>query len=329
MMNNFTLPRRGLLGAGFGLGWALAGLPRAEAAAPFRGGQVAGWYRFRVGAFECTMVSDGALTLAPAHPTFGGSVATAAEVSAMLEGAFLPTGSIKAELNCLVVNTGRQLILIDAGVGAQPVFGPGSGRLRAALAAAGIDAASVDMVAFTHAHADHLFGIADAEGRDVFPNARYVMTAADLDFWTAEANLNLPAPVNQLVAGARAVIGPRRGRFSAIAGNAEVAPGIRAVASHGHTVGHVCFHLESDGQRLLVMGDVANHPVLALRRPDWPFAFDGDPAAATASRRRILGMAAADRVPVVGYHFPWPGIGHVEAAGQGFTYTPSPWDWGG
>jgi glyoxylase-like metal-dependent hydrolase (beta-lactamase superfamily II) len=317
--------RRTALGAGFA---ALVLPGAARAAAPMRGGQVAGWYRFKLGEFECTVVSDGALTLAPSHPTFGGNVATATEVQAALRGAFLPEDRMQAELNCLVVNTGRELVLLDAGVGPQPVFGPGSGRIGAALAAAGIEPAQVDIVAFTHAHADHAWGIVGANGADLFPNARFVMTGADFDFWTSEANLSLPEPIRGLVAGTRAALLPRRDRFTMIAPNAEVVPGIRAMPTPGHTAGHVSYHLESGGQRLLAMGDVANHHVLALQRPDWPFAFDADPVQAGNTRRAVLEMAATDRLQVLGYHFPWPGLGHVEVRGRSFHFVATPWRWG-
>jgi glyoxylase-like metal-dependent hydrolase (beta-lactamase superfamily II) len=320
------MTRRLALGAGI-VALAAAGTP-SFAAAPMRGGQVAGWYRFRLGEFECTIVSDGAITLAPSHPTFGGNVATAAEVQAALRGAFLPAESMVAELNCIVVNTGRELVLLDSGVGPQPAFGPGSGRIVASLRAAGIDPATIDLVAFTHAHADHAWGVADASGADLFPNARFAMTAVDFDFWTSEANLSLPEPVRGLVAGTRAALLPRRARFTMMAPDAEVVPGIRAVPTPGHTGGHVSYHLESAGQRLLVMGDIANHHVLALQRPDWPFAFDADPAQASATRRRVLDMAANERLQVLGYHFPWPGIGHVEVRGGGFGFVPTPWRWG-
>ncbi|WP_137176310.1 MBL fold metallo-hydrolase [Roseomonas sp. AR75] len=318
------LTRRMALGAGV----ALLGAGAAQAAAPMRGGQVAGWYRFRLGAFECTVISDGAINLAPPYPTFGGSVATEAEVTEALRAAFLPTDRLPTFVNCLVVNTGPSLVLLDAGVGPKPAFGPGTGRLPASLAAAGISPADVDVVAFTHAHADHSWGIADAAGADVFPNARFLMTGADIDFWTAEANLALPEPLRTLVAGTREVVLPRRARFGTLATSAEVVPGIRAMPTHGHTLGHVSFLIESEGQRLLAMGDVANHAVLALQRPDWPFGFDADPAIAAATRRRVLDMAATDRLQVLGYHFPWPGLGHVERRGQGFAFVASPWTWG-
>lgn len=321
------ITRRSTLAAGFGIASLGAALP-ASAAAPLRGGQVAGWYRFRLGAFECTVISDGAINLAPPHPTFGGTVATAAEVTSLLRRAFLAEDRLPTAINCLVVNTGSQLILLDAGVGAQPVFGPGTGRLIASLTAAGIQPAEIDLVAFTHAHPDHAWGIVDAQGASLFPNARYAMSSTDFDTWTNEAMLAQPEPIRSFVAGNRAILLPRRDRFAMLAVNAEVAPGIRAVPTPGHTPGHIAFHLESEGQRLLVLGDVANHYVLALTRPDWPFAFDADPAQATTTRRRTLDMAATERLQVLGYHFPWPGLGHVEAAGQGFAFVPTPWQWG-
>jgi glyoxylase-like metal-dependent hydrolase (beta-lactamase superfamily II) len=109
---------------------------------------------------------------------------------------------------------------------------------------------------------------------------------------------------------------------------ADVAPGVRALAARGHSPGHTVFRIESEGQSLLVLGDVANHSVLSLARPDWHFAFDADAAAAAETRRRILGMAASDGTQVLGFHFPWPGLGWVEAAGQGFRFAPAPWRWG-
>lgn len=320
------LTRRLALGAGIAM-LAAPSLP-AVAAAPFRGGQVAAWYRFRLGGFECTVVSDGAIALGAPHPTFGGTVGTAADAQTLLRDAFLPQDAVSADLNCLVVNTGREVVMIDAGVGAQPAFGPGTGRLGQALAAAGIAPAEIDIVAFTHAHPDHAWGIADAQGGSIFPNARYAMSATDFDGWTNEALLAQPEPVRAFVQGNRAALLPRRDRFSMMGANAQVASGIRAMPLPGHTLGHVGFMVESDGQRLLVTGDLANHHVLALARPDWPFAFDQDAAMAATTRRRALDMAATDRVQILGYHFPWPGIGHVERRGQGFGYVPSPWRWG-
>lgn len=320
------LSRRQAVGAALGTG-LLAANPLA-ARAPQRGGQTAAWYRFMLGGFECTVVSDGAIAIAPPHQIFGGTLGSSAEVEVLLRGAFLPTDVLPTQLNCLVVNTGSQLVLLDAGVGAAPAFGPGTGRLASALIAAGIQPAEIDLIAFTHAHPDHAWGVADAAGADLFPNARYAMSAIDFAFWTNEALLAQPDPVRAFVTGTRAALLPRRDKFTLFGANADIAAGIRAMDTPGHSPGHVSFLLSNGGQQLLVLGDVANHHVLALRRPDWPFVFDADPALAVATRRRVFGMAAADRLQLLGYHFPWPGLGHVEASGEGYGWTPSPWQWG-
>lgn len=317
--------RRMLLAAA-GAAGALAAAPAARAAAPFQGGQVQGFYRFRLGAFECTVLSDGWTSLDP-HPTFATN-STAEEVAQALRAARRATDAVPVDFNCLLVNTGQQLVLIDSGSGPNKPFGPNTGRLFENLAAAGVQPEQIDIVAYTHAHPDHCWGSLKADGTPAFPNARYALGAADFDFWAAEATGRLPDPVGMMARGTRNVLRPVAQRTTMLGAQAEVVPGIRALAARGHSPGHTVFRIESEGQALLVLGDTANHSVLSLARPDWHFAFDVDPAAAVESRRRVLGMAAADGVLVLGFHFPWPGIGWVEAAGEGFRFVPAPWRWG-
>jgi glyoxylase-like metal-dependent hydrolase (beta-lactamase superfamily II) len=324
------LPRRHLIGATLGAP-ALLGATPAPAAAPMRGGQAPGWHRFRLGAFELTVVSDGWITLAPPHPTFGGN-ASAAEVAAVLRGASLPATALPSDCNCLVVNTGAQLVLIDTGSGHTRPFGPNIGRLPDSLAAAGIAPGEIDLVALTHAHPDHAWGVVRADGSPAFPNARYAVPAVEFDFWTDESKAGAPDPIGAFVRGTRAALWPLRERTSLFRPGAEVAPGIRATDSAGHSPGHVCFTIESEGQSLLVTGDIANHAVLSLARPDWHFAFDADPAAAVTARRRVFAQAATERTEILGYHFPWPGLGRVEALpgpAGGFRWVPSDWRWPG
>jgi glyoxylase-like metal-dependent hydrolase (beta-lactamase superfamily II) len=306
---------------------ATAGLaaPSARAAAPAQGGQVAGFYRFRLGAFECTVLSDGWTALDP-HPTFAVN-GTPEEVGEALRAARRRTDAVPVDFNCLLVNTGQQLVLLDSGSGANKPFGPNTGRLLENLAAAGVQPEQIDLVAYTHAHPDHCWGSVKADGTPAFPNARYALAGADFDFWAAEATGRLPDPVGMMARGTRNVLRPLAQRTTMLGAQADVAPGIRALAARGHSPGHTVFRIESEGQALLVLGDTANHSVLSLARPDWHFAFDADPAAAVETRRRILGMAASDGVQVLGFHFPWPGIGWVEAAGQGFRFVPAPWRW--
>jgi glyoxylase-like metal-dependent hydrolase (beta-lactamase superfamily II) len=310
-----------------GLLAAAALAPAAQAALPLQGGNAPGFHRFRLGAFEVTVISDGWANLGPPHPTFGAN-APAAEVQGALAAARLPADRVIADFSCTVVNTGAQLILFDTGSGPGRPFGPETGRLPDSLRAAGIPPEAVDLVAFTHAHPDHAWGTLRADGSPAFPNARYAIGAADFDFWTAAERASAPDPIGAFVRGTRAALLPFAPRTTMLAPGQDVAPGIRAIASPGHTPGHLCFLVESGGEALLIAGDIANHHVLSLARPDWGFAFDADPAQASQTRARVLGMAAADRLAVIAYHFPWPGVGHVEAAGQGFRWAPIPWRWG-
>jgi glyoxylase-like metal-dependent hydrolase (beta-lactamase superfamily II) len=300
--------------------------PAAPPAAPAALVQVPGFYRFRVGAFDCTVLSDGWTTLDP-HPTFGTN-ATAEQVAEVLRGARRATDTVPTDFNCLLVRTGQQTILFDTGSGPNRPFGPNTGRLAANLDAAGIDPAQVDLIAYTHAHPDHCWGTMKADNTPLFPNARYALSGADYDFWAAEATGRMPDPIGMMARGTRAVLRPFGQRTTMLAAQAEVAPGIRAIAARGHTPGHTVFRLESEGQALLVLGDTANHSVISLARPDWHFGFDIDGEAAAATRRRVLGMAASEGTLVLGYHFPWPGLGWVETAGDAFRFTPMPWRWG-
>lgn len=326
-MPRLTRRSLALLAGGAALAPGLLAAPApAWAALPLQGGQAPGFHRFRLGAFEVTVVSDGWANLGPPHPTFGGN-APAAEVQGALAAARLPTDRVVVDFSCTVVNTGAQLILFDTGSGPGRPFGPETGRLADNLRAAGIPPEAVDVVAFTHAHPDHAWGTLRADGQPAFPNARYALSAADFDFWTDAGRASAPDPIGSFVRGTRTALLPFAPRTTMLAPGQDVAPGIRAVAAAGHTPGHLCFLVENGGEALLITGDLANHHVLALARPDWGFAFDADPAAAAASRQRILAMAASDRVAVLAYHFPWPGVGHIEAAGSGFRWAPVPWRW--
>jgi len=298
----------------------------APPTAPTPLAQVPGFYRFRLGAFDCTVLSDGWTSLDP-HPTFGTN-ATAEQVAEVLRGARRATDTVPVDFNCLAVRAGQQVILFDTGSGPNRPFGPNTGRLIENMAAAGIAPEEVTLIAYTHAHPDHCWGSLKADNTPAFPNARYALAGADYDFWAADATGRMPDPVGMMARGTRAVLRPFGQRTTMLGAQADVAPGIRAIAARGHSPGHTIFRLESEGQSLLVLGDTANHSVISLARPDWHFGFDMDGEAAAATRRRVLGMAASDGTLVLGYHFPWPGLGWVEAAGDAFRFAPMPWRWG-
>jgi glyoxylase-like metal-dependent hydrolase (beta-lactamase superfamily II) len=317
------LSRRALFGAA-----ALPLLPvSAEAAAPFRGDLPPAWHRFRIGAFEATVVSDGALPLGDPTQAFLG--ASAEEIAAMLRSAFLAPNAATLEQNALIVNTGRGLVLFDTGMGdsmgeASRMFGPTTGRLLANMRAAGIDPAQIDLVCATHAHCDHIWALVDANGRRNFPNAQVAIAEADLRFWTDDGNKRGPAFMTAFIDGAKKNLDAYRDRLVMIRDGAEVTPGVTAIATPGHTVGHHCFAVTSGGVTVVNTGDLAHHQVLLLRRPGLEFSFDTDPRQSAQTRTRMLDRLATDRHAVLSYHFPWPGLGHVAKEGEGFAWHPTP-----
>jgi glyoxylase-like metal-dependent hydrolase (beta-lactamase superfamily II) len=320
------LSRRGLLGAAAGV--SLAGLWRgAEAAAPFRNDLPAAWHRFRIGEFEATVISDGALPLGDPTESFLG--ADKAEIQGMLTGAFLPPGAATLEQNCLVLNTGRQLVLFDTGMGdsmgeASRMFGPTTGRLLRNMRAAGIDPAQIDMVIATHAHCDHIWALVDGNGNRNFPNAQVAIAEADVKFWTDDANKRGPAFMVPFIDGAKKNLAAYRDRMVMVRDGQEVIPGVTAIASPGHTVGHHCYAISSGNRVVVNTGDLAHHQVLLLRRPLLEFAFDTDPKQSAQTRSRLLDRIATDRHAVLSYHFPWPGLGNVVKEGSGYAWLPSP-----
>ena len=317
-----SLSRRHLmLGAAAGL--AAAGrITPARAAAPFTNTQVPSWYRFRLGEFEATVVSDGPLPLGKPEDNFKGLPKE--ELDRMLRDNFLPSDLVTLEQNALIVNTGRNLVLFDTGMGSAKAFGPTTGKLLDNIRAAGIDPGQIDGVCVTHAHIDHCWAIMSDEGRPNFPNARVFISKADFDFWTDEAKLSRTDFVRDFVIGGRKQLLPVRDRITFVEDGKEAVPGVTALASPGHTVGHTAYVINSGGQSLVFTGDLCHHHVLLLQRPRLEFAFDTDPAQGAASRIRVFDMLARDRLQLISYHFPFPGLGHVTKAGEGYLWHPSP-----
>jgi glyoxylase-like metal-dependent hydrolase (beta-lactamase superfamily II) len=280
------------------------------------------FYRFKLGAFELTAVSDGPLQTGPAA---GGlfTETTKEDMAKVLADNFLPADTVAMEQNALVVNTGNQLVLIDTGMGAFKMMGNDSGRLITNLKAAGINPADVDAILLTHAHADHCFGLVAADGSRVFPNAQVYITQADYDFWTDEAKVSHPQ-IGQFVAATRKHLMPQRERIAFIKDEQEVVPGIQAIAAPGHTVGHVAFMVTSQSQSICNVGDLVHHHIISLATPRKEFAYDTDGKLGVTSRLKALDMLAGLKIPLIAYHFPWPGIGYVGRQNDAYRYFPSP-----
>ena len=321
-MLDLTISRRCLLGtAACFTGAAALGFPAdAFAKASPVGTQAPLFYRIKLGDLEATVVSDGPLAPGPLAGIY--SDAPKEELEKLLAANFASPDAL-FEQNAIVVNTGDRLVLIDTGVGSAKPFGPNSGRMPKNLAAAGIDPKTIDAVIITHAHPDHCWGCLAADGLPNYPNAQLYIAQADYDFWTDEGKLNHPQ-IKGMVAGTRHALMPLRERMSFVKDGAEVLPGIKAIHTPGHTVGHTSYVLSSGNQLLLVSGDVIHHPAVSMARPKYKFGFDTDPEQGIASRVKTLDMLSSERMPVLVYHFPWPGIGHVSKDGDSYRYHPAP-----
>jgi glyoxylase-like metal-dependent hydrolase (beta-lactamase superfamily II) len=289
-----------------------AALPLAATAAPLlaasesTGAEMPIARSFKLGDMQVTTLLDGSALRDGPKEIFGGN-ASDAEFAKVSEEHFIPHDKTQFYFTPTLVNTGSELVLFDTGLG--------RGGLTRALAAAGVAPEDIDIVVITHMHPDHIGGLM-AVGAPAFANARYVMGAVEYNFWSA---MDAGNRVGDLVAKN---VTPLAEKASFIDDGARVASGITAFASFGHTPGHMCFVLESGGQQLVLTADLANHYVWSFANPDWIVSFDADKAAATASRRRVLGMLAADKMPMIGYHMPFPAAGFVETRGEGFRYVP-------
>lgn len=318
-----VISRRSLLA---GTAAALAASPVASsgafARAPLLNTQAPAYYRFRIGTIEATAVSDGPLDLGAPQPDIFKGVSKD-DFSKALADNFLPTEKVKLEQNALVLNTGDTLVLIDTGTGSQKLMGPDTGRLLGNLRAAGIDPKDVDAVALTHAHPDHCWGLIGADGQQHFPNAQIYMSQEDFEFWTDPARATNDM-LKGFIENTRRQLLPLRERIVFFKDGQQFLPGVQAIAAPGHTVGHTVFMISSGDRSLCNAGDLAHHHVMSLQRPQAEFAFDTDGAQAARTRQRLFGMLAAQRIPLLAYHFPWPGLGHLATQGGGYRFVPSP-----
>jgi glyoxylase-like metal-dependent hydrolase (beta-lactamase superfamily II) len=294
---------------------ALASLP-AIAKVPLAG-TAAGFQRYKIGDLELTALQDGFWDAGDPHQIFGVD-RKQEDLAALAQANFLAPDQLRITFSPLVVNNGEKTILFDAGFGGGGP--PTAGKLKTALAAAGIMPEQIDMVAITHCHPDHIGGLM-SEGKPTFPNATYFCGEVEFAFWSAPEQAT--GALADLTKPVLANVVPLKDKIAFLKNDSEVEPGIRAVEAFGHTPGHLVYHVESAGQRLMICGDFCNHPVLSMQKPEWKVIFDVDSAKATETRKKILGMLAADRIPFTSYHMPFPCVGFVEAMGDGFRFVPA------
>lgn len=290
---------------------ALAAAPQAKFAAP-------GFFRMMLGNFEITALSDGTVDL-PVDKLLTNT--TPGKVDQALDKAFLKA-PLETSVNGYLINTGTKLVLVDTG--AASLFGPTLGKLVSNLKAAGYTPDQVDAVLITHMHPDHVGGLM-SEGKLVFANATVHADQHDADFWLSQANMDkAPKESQGFFQGAMASMNPyvTAGKFKPFNGNSELVPGIKAQASAGHTPGHSTFVVESQGQKLVLWGDLMHVAAVQFANPAVTIQYDTDSKAAAVQRQRAYADAAKAGYWVAAAHLSFPGIGHLRKDGKGYVFVP-------
>ncbi|MEM8689163.1 MAG: MBL fold metallo-hydrolase [Pseudomonadota bacterium] len=316
--------RRFLQAAGASI--ALAGLsPHAALAfAEQKKAQAPGYFRFMLGTFEITMLSDG-LNRTPFR--FSASNVPEDELKAYLHALRQPTDARVSHLNVCLINTGETLVLVDCGSGDN--FRETTGKLTESLEAAGYAPEDVDHIIITHGHPDHIWGIIDDFAEEPrFGNAQYSMSIGEWDYWTQkDLESRMPEGFRFFATGAHRNLLPIAERTTRIKPGAEIMPGLQTLPSRGHTKDHMSVLATSRGESLLIVGDAITHPFISLEHPDWEPQMDMDKAEAVKTRKRLIDMAATDKLLVAAYHIPFPGVGHIVPNGSAHRWVPITWQW--
>ena len=297
----------------------------ALAAAPLMGKPAPAFYRYKIGDFELTAISDG-IWLRDLDEKFVRN-APLADVKQALANSFQRTDGMPTPFTTLVVNTGSKLILIDTGTGGQLThLAPNSGTWLANFTAAGFNPKDVDAILISHFHFDHIDGIRTKDGDLVFPNADILVPAAEWTYWMDDARIaSVPEASRSGFRNARRIFNGLAKDVRHFEPGGEVMPGIAATAASGHTPGHTVFTVASGNNSVLVLGDTTENPWVFVRHPEWQTTLDIDGPMAADTRHKLLDRAAADRMLVQGYHFPFPAIGHIARTGNAYDFIPSVW----
>jgi glyoxylase-like metal-dependent hydrolase (beta-lactamase superfamily II) len=304
----FAVDRRKFLAAAGG--FIAAGLlPKSVLA-------LAGPYTFKQGAVDVTVVSDGHLVLptgvfAPDAPPEA--------LKALFDEAGITGNEVQAPANVTLIKSGADLILFDNGSGTE--FQPSAGKLIENLKLAGIDPAAITKVVFTHAHPDHIWATVNSGGNLNFPNAAYYCAAAEWDFWMGKDILTqMPKEMHPFVLGAQKHLNGAKDRVTMVKPGDDIVTGIRVLDTAGHTPGHVSFEVAGDGG-LIIVGDAIGLPFLYFAHPEWSLAFDAIHELAVAKRKMLLDRAASEKLQLLGYHWPYPGIGYAERKDGAYRYV--------
>ena len=288
-------------------------------------------FDFNVGSFDCTIVSDGFFSYPhPAHVFFPNAPRTQLEAALDDEGIDLDRwDTYDSPYPSLLINDGRQRILVDAGAGS---FGPNTGKLLSNLSGLGVAADDIDILVLTHIHPDHVGGALDSDDRRAFPNARYVCSKTEWEFWSIDPDLSSLALPDEfkamLLSCAERLVPNLESKIDFVAADEEIIPGIQVMDLAGHTPGQIGLRVDSNGHTLFAVADAIVHPV-HVQHPEWNTAVDLLGEVAITTRKRLLDIMLKETVSknendtasknstlMFAYHFPFPGLGTVHAGRQ-------------
>jgi glyoxylase-like metal-dependent hydrolase (beta-lactamase superfamily II) len=300
----------------------------AQAAAPAAGKQAPGFYRYKVGDIEMTVVTDGLNRYKFADDHVAN--ANRETLNKALEANFMEKDMILNPYNPVVINTGGKLAIVDTGTGEATFTSSkgATGQLLTNLAAAGIDPAAIDTVVISHYHGDHINGLLKADNSLAFPNAEIVVPAVEHKYWMDDGEMSR-APKGRMEGNFKNV----RRVFSAdllkrvktYEWDKDVLPGVKAVGTPGHSMGHTSYVVSSGAQKVFVQSDVTHVPFLFVRNPQWHAFYDQDAAMAETTRRKVYDMLVAEKMMVQGFHFPFPSQAYVQKSGNGYREIAVPW----
>jgi glyoxylase-like metal-dependent hydrolase (beta-lactamase superfamily II) len=317
-----SLTRRGLLASTAALAAGSLVAPTAHAVAPASGKQAPGFYRYKIGDFEVTAFNDGFVKV-PKLDSFVVNQPLEA-IQKAVEESFIPKDDVRVHFNPLLVNTGSKLVLFDTGFGDNG--SPTQGGLLANMASAGIDPNAVDVVIISHFHADHISGIRAKAGAANFRNAEIMVPAEEWAWWTNDSETSKAAEVwKGQIANSKRVFEPIAKDVKRFDYGKELVTGITSVDARGHSPGHSAFVIASGNAKLMYIADVTNHPAIFARHPEFRLWADMIPDLALTNRRKLLDMLAAERMPMTGYHYPFPAVGHIAKRGNGYDFHPASW----
>jgi glyoxylase-like metal-dependent hydrolase (beta-lactamase superfamily II) len=277
-----------------------------------------GFKKYQVGEIEVISLYDGVWEKPHDENFIKG--ANVEQTKAELKAGGLTDAFVPIPFTVLAVKTGGRLVLIDSGTGGGQAGGPKAGLLAQSMAAAGLDPKDVKTILVSHFHGDHIFGLmAKDTNAQTFPEAEIIVPAAELKWWTQPVE-SIPAPRQGNAKRVQATF-PTWKNIKVVDGEAEVAPGIRQIPTHGHTQGHTSHVISSGGKQFISSADVTNINALFVKHPDWQAVFDHVPDEAIATRKKLFDRAIADKAMVSGYHWGLPNVGTIAKDGNGYAFV--------